>query len=162
MHWGVVYGLAALFVALFSRTGPRRNVRLVSLVLLLNWLLFNLIDHGMPNLSDAVQFSALMDAVSASLALNMCLQRPRRWKIALALCFAGQLVTHVAIMFLPESEGSKYQYKLILNLLFAGELISVAVPTFSFHMRQLGNRWARRAPKGRGRLTVAAGNLTAG
>ena len=155
MHWGAVYGLAALFAAGLARTGPKRDVRSFSLLLLLYWLIFNLIDHALPMLSDAVQFSALMDAVGMSLALNACLQRMRRWKALLTACFAAQLATHIAVMFLPDSPGAQYQYKLILNLLFAAELLSVSAPTAGFHLRQLRGFMARgKGGGGRASLEV--------
>jgi hypothetical protein len=143
MHWGAVYGSAALAVALLSRTGPQRNVRLFSLVLLLCWGVSNVVDRRV-DLIDAVELSALMDAVCMSLALNAAFQNFRRWKAALALCFGLQLLTHIALMFLPESRASLYQYKLVLNLLFIGELLSVATPTATFHLRQLRGRLGHR------------------
>jgi hypothetical protein len=153
MVWGAVYGLAALSTALVSRTGPKRNVQGFSLLMLGFWLLSNLIDR-MLYWTDAVQVSAVMDAIGMSLAINATFQRYRWWKIVLAGCFAAQLLTHIALMFLPESQGVLYQYRLILNLLFLGELASVASPTVAFHLRQLRLR-ARSG--GRGRLKPSAG-----
>ncbi|MGC1304819.1 MAG: hypothetical protein WA840_20815 [Caulobacteraceae bacterium] len=143
MTWAAFYGLAALFVALLSRTGPRRNVRFFSLMLLLYWSISNVIDLRL-SLSDTVEVSALMDAIGMSVALHACFQRFRWWTAALTFCFGCELITHIAIMFLPESRGSLYQYKLILNLLFVGELSSVATPTAAFHLRHVRARLAQR------------------
>jgi hypothetical protein len=143
MHWGAVYGSAALVVAVLSRTGPQRNVRLFSVVLLLCWGVSNVVDRRV-DLIDGVEISALMDAVCMSLALNAMFQNFRRWKAALVLCFSLQLLTHIALMFLPESRTSQYQYKLVLNLLFIAELVSVAAPTAVFHLRQLRGRLRHR------------------
>lgn len=143
MHWGAVYGSAALVVALASRTGPQRNVRLFSLVLLLCWGVSNVVDRRV-DLIDGVEISALMDAACMSLALNAAFQNFRRWKAALVVCFGLQLLTHIALMFLPKSQTSLYQYKLVLNLLFAAELVSVATPTATFHLRQVRSRLGPR------------------
>lgn len=143
MHWGAVYGSAALLVALVSRTGPQRNVRLFSLVLLLYWGISNLVDRHV-DVIDGVEISALMDAIGMSLAMNAAFQHLRWWKVALAVCFGCQLATHITLMFLPESPASLYQYKLLLNLLYAGELVSVAAPTAIFHLRQFRSRLAQQ------------------
>jgi peptidoglycan/LPS O-acetylase OafA/YrhL len=153
MHWGAVYGLAALFVAVFSRTGPRRSVRPFSLLLLLYWAIFNFVDHNI-DITDSVEVSALMDAIGMSLAINACFQHFRWWTAALTVCFGCELLTHIAIMFMPESRASLYQYKLILNLLFAGELVSVATPTAAFHLRHVRTRLAQRQKQRQRQRTV--------
>jgi len=156
MSWGAVYGLAALLVAVLSRTSPRRGVRPFSLMLLLYWAIFNLVDHRM-NVTDGVEISALMDAIGMSLAINAGFRNFRWWKAGLALCFGCELLTHITIMFLPESRSSFYQYKLILNLLFAGELFSVAIPTLVFHLRPLRSRLRRRGGPLSGAARARAG-----
>jgi hypothetical protein len=112
-------------------------------MLLLYWAIFNFVDHH-TDIVDSVETSALMDAIGMSLAINAGFQHFRWWKAALTVCFGCELITHIAIMFLPESRASLYQYKLILNLLFAGELASVATPTAAFHLRHIRARMARR------------------
>ena len=139
MVWGAVYGLAALSTALISRTGPKRNVQFFALLLLSFWLLSNVLGRVLYWV-DSVQVSAVMDAIGMSLAVNASFRRFRWWKLVLAGCFAAQLLTHIALMFLPESQGVRYQYRLLLNLLFLGELVSVASPTIEFHLRHFRTR----------------------
>jgi hypothetical protein len=153
MVWGAVYGLAALSTVLISRTGPKRNVQFFAVLMLVFWLLSNVIDR-MLFWTDAVQISAVMDAIGMSLAINATFQRFRWWKIVLAACFAAQLLTHIALMFMPESQDVLYQYRLILNLLFLGELAAVVSPTVDFRVRQLR---LRSRPEARDRLKPSPG-----
>lgn len=113
----ISFGLAALAVVALSLLRGRRHPSFrVAVMLLLFWGVANLTGPWVDPWMDTAGY----------LATFVCWfeQKHRRWALILWMSFGAQLVVHLAFIDAPYS----YNRVLILNLLFAVQLMAAAFP----------------------------------
>lgn len=97
------------------------------------------LSYGISNLSvalygwpDAVLLYPALDLALAVMVWRAWVRRHRWWKLSLMTFLICQMVFHVAMIWTWKTGGltdaGLYGYALGINLLFLGELLSVAVP----------------------------------
>lgn len=125
------FGVAAVAAVAVSGLAGRRHTSFrVALLLLAFWATAN----ALPSWADP-----LMDTVGFYVAFFIAYDRPGcRWCWVLLAAFTAQLIVHVAFLF----DGNSYWRMLILNILFAVELICVSVPGGIVGLRRLRDSWS--------------------
>lgn len=148
------FGVASAAVTSFSFAASPRGWKgpcsLMAVVLFIQWGVSNWLQAGLgeplaylgyPPL-DALGMTALVYLAQRELRLG--LRYPPVWMMALAATYMIQLACHVVYLAQPaQSMEATYAYLLALNILFAMQIVLVAIPGAANVARNLGSRFGR-------------------
>lgn len=135
----LTFGVAAVAAVAVSRLAGRRHASFkMALMLLAFWAIANLMPAWVDPILDVVGFYA---------AFFVAFERPKcRWCWGILAAFAAQLFVHAAFLL----DGDSYWRMVILNALFAVELICVTVPGGIVGLRHLRDSRSGDHPAGAG------------
>lgn len=133
------YGLAVLAVFLFVRSYPARHAHLAATFMILAWFAYNMLRDLIYG-ADLIVALGVLDFAGALFAFMLYLSRPAWWKSLLGFLFLCQSATHAVFLSMSPNSEPDWIYTLTLNLLFLGELATVAAPAALFHIQRIRNR----------------------
>ena len=127
MHWWMVYGALTAGVVTTVWMDKRRpaDARGAAVVLAVLWLVWNLSHWFKPE--PYSQWFPLMDCGTAAILAWLWRQRYEPWKVLLICLYLAQIGLHVAYYAAGDTSfEAKYRYDLLQNILFIGQLATVA------------------------------------
>lgn len=144
---GIGFGVATVaVVGLSAWAAPRighRDVLIASAILACAWTVSNLRRNLLPEVDPAMLY-LVVDFASGLFVMTLYSRRPEAWKAILAVLLLAQIADHAWLLSGERAADQKRFYILILNLLFAAQLLTVASPG-GRHVAEVVGNWLRPA-----------------
>lgn len=129
MYWWLLYApmtAGAVVIATYGREGPRSEDTLGAALLLSGlWVIWNLshwLIHRPYN-----QFFPVLDGASCMALAWTWRRRLRPWKVGLIGLFLADCAVHAVYFYRgSHSHAARYNYDLIQNILYVGQLLCVS------------------------------------